>query len=200
MSKLSNELYMVKLLMNHKKYTINELSKEIEVSTRMIRTYKEDLEKAGIFIESIKGKSGDYILYDNTLLPNLKFSKYDIELVEQLKKGNKDKVLDEKIDSLLNKLKYEHLFIKRYEDTLPDDIDEKELLSLIINACKTRNKIRINYVSLNKVVKSRIIQPCSVFLHGDEDWVIAAFCELRGEVRLFNLNRIKEYEILKETF
>src|SRR5574344_785422 len=181
MSKLSNELYMVKLLMNHKKYTINELSKEIEVSTRMIRTYKEDLEKAGIFIESIKGKSGGYILYDDTLLPNLKFSKYDIELVEQLKKSNKDKVLDEKIDSLLNKLKYEHLFIKRYEDTLPDDIDEKELLSLIINACKTRNKIRINYVSLNKVVKSRVIQPCSVFLHGDEDWVIAAFCELRGE-------------------
>ena len=46
MSKVSNVITMLELLQNGKKYSINELSKELEVSERMIRVYKEDLEKA----------------------------------------------------------------------------------------------------------------------------------------------------------
>lgn len=48
MSKISNVLTMLQLLQSGRKYNINELSKELEVSERMIRVYKEDLEKAGI--------------------------------------------------------------------------------------------------------------------------------------------------------
>ena len=49
MSKISNVLTMIQLLQSGRKYSINELSKELEVSERMIRIYKEDLEKAGIY-------------------------------------------------------------------------------------------------------------------------------------------------------
>ena len=42
MSKISNVLTMLQLLQSGRKYSINELSTELEVSERMIRLYKED--------------------------------------------------------------------------------------------------------------------------------------------------------------
>ena len=47
MSKLSNTLLMIEYLSSGKKYSIKELSELLEVSPRMIRVYKDELEKAG---------------------------------------------------------------------------------------------------------------------------------------------------------
>ena len=46
MSKISNVLTFLTLLQSGRKYSISELAQELEVSERMIRVYKEDLEKA----------------------------------------------------------------------------------------------------------------------------------------------------------
>ena len=54
MSKLSNELLMIQLLSNGRKYSIKELSNILEVSERMVRCYKEEIEKSGIIIETIR--------------------------------------------------------------------------------------------------------------------------------------------------
>lgn len=69
MSKLSNTITMLRLLQNGRKYSIKELSENLEVSTRMIREYKNELELAGIFIESIRGPYGGYYLNQNIKLP-----------------------------------------------------------------------------------------------------------------------------------
>ena len=55
MSKLSNAITLLRLLQNGKKYSIKELASKLEVSPRMIREYKNELELAGIFIESLRG-------------------------------------------------------------------------------------------------------------------------------------------------
>ena len=47
MSKISNCLLMLEYLENGRKYNIKELAEKIEVSERMVRSYKEELEKAG---------------------------------------------------------------------------------------------------------------------------------------------------------
>ena len=62
MSKLSNTLTMLQLLSSGRKYSIKELSDILEVTPRQIRTYKEDLEKAGIYIDTIMGPYGGYVL------------------------------------------------------------------------------------------------------------------------------------------
>ena len=54
MGKLGNTLAMLKILETGKKYTVKELSEIIEVSPRMIKAYKADLEQAGIYIDNIK--------------------------------------------------------------------------------------------------------------------------------------------------
>ena len=55
MSKLSNMITMMELLHQGTKYSIEELSNILEVTPRMIRFYKEELEKAGIYIDTIRG-------------------------------------------------------------------------------------------------------------------------------------------------
>lgn len=60
-SKISNVITMLELLQSGRKYSISELSNLLEVSPRMIRSYKEDLEKAGIYIDTIMGPYGGYL-------------------------------------------------------------------------------------------------------------------------------------------
>ena len=45
MSKVSNALLMLEYLSNGRKYSINELATLLEVTPRMIRSYKDDLDQ-----------------------------------------------------------------------------------------------------------------------------------------------------------
>lgn len=47
MSKISNVLNMLMYLNTGRKYSISELAEKLEISERMIRVYKEELESAG---------------------------------------------------------------------------------------------------------------------------------------------------------
>jgi predicted DNA-binding transcriptional regulator YafY len=69
MSKISNVLTMLEYLSSGRKYSIAELSEKLEVSPRMIRVYKDELEKAGIYIDTIKGPYGGYVLNQNINVP-----------------------------------------------------------------------------------------------------------------------------------
>lgn len=69
MSKVSNVLTMLEYLTSGRKYSIKELAERLEVSPRMIRVYKDELEKAGIYIDTIKGPYGGYVLNQNIKVP-----------------------------------------------------------------------------------------------------------------------------------
>ena len=74
MSKISNVLLMLQYLENGRKYSIKELSEKLEVSERMIRSYKEELEKVGIYIDTIMGPYGGYVLNQSIRIPSRKFT------------------------------------------------------------------------------------------------------------------------------
>ena len=101
MSKLSNTLTMLQLLSTGRKYSIKELSDILEVTPRMVRVYKEDLEKAGIYIDTIMGPYGGYVLKQEikintekykTKLSNEDLNKYNI-LTRAIKERKKVKIL-----------------------------------------------------------------------------------------------------------
>ena len=77
MSKISKNIKMLEILSSGKKYTCKELSKLLEISPRVVRLYKDELEKEGIYIESIMGKNGGYKLYSKIELPFILFNEYD---------------------------------------------------------------------------------------------------------------------------
>ncbi len=97
MGKISNVITMLKLLSNGRKYSIKELSEILEVTPRMVRFYKEELEKSNIFIDTIKGPSGGYILNQKLYLPKedkktqIEMSEFDKNIYNIIIKALKEK-------------------------------------------------------------------------------------------------------------
>ena len=84
MSKLSNTLLMIEYLSSGRKYSIKELSDLLEVSPRMIRVYKDELEKSGIYIDTIKGPYGGYVLNQNVNIPKRFITPKNIEVNKEI--------------------------------------------------------------------------------------------------------------------
>lgn len=97
MSKISNVISMLQILSNGRKYSINELANTLEVTPRMIRVYKEELEKAGIFIDTIRGPYGGYVLNQHISLPKenvqdkLNMTDFDKKIYNTIAKSLKEK-------------------------------------------------------------------------------------------------------------
>ena len=151
MSKIANMLNLLQILKDKRIHSLSSLADELEVSERMIRQYKLELEQAGIYLKSFTGKYGGYQIDENN-----------------------------------NYLKIEN--------------EEKEKMYVVMkNAIANKNKVRIKFNSINSGITERIIHPAELFAYIDK-WYIAAFCELRNEIRLFKLDNIIEYEVLKESY
>ena len=119
MSKISNCLLMLEYLENGRKYNIKELAEKLEVSERMVRSYKEELEKAGIFIDSIKGPYGGYVLNQRIKIPLRKFSKEDYEFLKSLEVNEEDK---EKLQIIADKVHGIYFESQNDNIELKDDI------------------------------------------------------------------------------
>ena len=194
MSKISNVILMLQLLENGRKYNIKELSDKLEVSERMIRIYKEELEKAGIYIDTIMGPYGGYVLNQSIRIPARKFSKEDYDFLHNL---IVDENLKERLDIIADKVRGVYFGSKNENRELKDDI--KNSYNILTRAIKEKRKVRILYYSYGTGENERVIDPAEMFLFQD-GWYCAAFCEKKQDIRHFELKRIINYELLNETY
>ena len=199
MSKISNAIIMLNLLSTGRKYSIDELSNILEVSPRMIRTYKEELEKSGIYIDSIMGPYGGYVLNNSIRIPERKFKKTDYELLNKYIEQEPDQAVKEKLINLKDKIK--GIYIGSKEENKELNLKDETLLKYnsLTRAIKERKKVKILYYSYNTGENERVIDPAEMFLFKD-GWYCAAFCELRSDIRHFELKRIRKLTILDEKF
>ena len=199
MSKISNELTMLQLLQTGRKYSINELSNELEVSERMIRLYKEDLEKAGIYIDTIMGPYGGYVLNQSIRMPVRKFKLKDANILNKYINLENNKEIKEELILLQDKIKGVYIGSKQEEKelNLKDEIAKK--YNILTRAIKERKKVKILYYSYGKGENERVIDPIEMFLFQD-GWYCAAFCEKKQDIRHFELKRIIKYELLNEKY
>ena len=70
---------------------------------------------------------------------------------------------------------------------------------MLTRAIKEKRKVKINYYSFVHGNIDRVIRPYDMFLYNN-GWGCAAFCELRSDLRHFELKRINRIEILDEKF
>lgn len=195
MSKLSNTLLLLSYLQNGKKYSIQELSEKLEVSSRMIRTYKEELEKTGIIIETIYGPYGGYILRKNNIALTSSFNEYDLKMITNLRSLVKDSLEEEYLKTLLDKIRT--IVNSNNIDLIKDDI--QKTYNCLSKAIKEKRKVKIIYDSLTKGLNERIIHPLELF-YLKEGFGVAAFCEKKKDLRHFELKRIKKIELLEEIY
>lgn len=194
MSKISNVLLMLQYLENGRKYSIPELAEKLEVSPRMIRVYKEDLEKAGIYIDTIKGPYGGYVLNQSVRIPTRKFRLEDYEFLKQLKVSDSDR---EQLNILADKVHGVYFDSKDENFELKDNI--RDVYNALTRAIKNKQKVKINYYSFTKGNQERVIHPYDMFYYSS-GWGCAAYCELRKDLRHFELKRINSFEVLDEKY
>lgn len=199
MSKISNTISMLNLLSTGRKYSIQELATILEVSPRMVRTYKEELEKSGIYIDTIMGPYGGYVLNQSIRIPKRKFKKEDYLLLDQMIIKTKDFKTKEKLIILKDKIRGIYIGSKNEIKELDLTNETQQKYNTLMRAIKERKKVKILYYSFNSGENERIIEPADMFLFKD-GWYCAAFCELRKDIRHFELKRIRKFELLEENF
>lgn len=193
MSKISNAIQMLNYLNTGNKYSVKELAEKLEITPRMVRYYKSELEQAGIPIETFMGPNGGYYLvhYGNQYL---QFNKYDVELLEAVYQRLKnDQYIDiESYEKILEKIKRASDITEEKSKFFVIDKMEKEsgLYETIREAIQTHSKLRILYRNLKLEWKERWIHPIQIFQYQDKFYVIA-YCELRNDIRHFEFSRIQ---------
>lgn len=199
MSKISNVITMLQLLNTGRKYSIKELAERLEVSERMIRVYKEELEKAGIYIETIMGPYGGYVLRQSVKMPIRKFKVKDYEILDKYISLENNELEKEKLLLLRDKIHGIYISGKSDEKIVNDKDDSQNKYNILTRAIKEKRKVKINYYSYNKGENERVICPAEMFLFS-EGWYVAAFCLKKNDIRHFELKRIINLELLDEKF
>ena len=199
MSKISNALNMLEYLSSGKKYSIQELSEKLEVSPRMVRVYKNEIEKAGIYIDTIMGPYGGYVLNQSIRVPKRKFIKEDYQLIDKCINLTTNKDDKEKLNLLKDKIRGIYIGSKNEKRELILNDENLNKYNILVRGIKEKQKVKILYYSYGKGEIERVIHPQEMFLFNN-DWYCIAFCELRCDMRHFDLKRIRKIELLKEKF
>lgn len=198
MGKVSNVITMMQLLNTGKKYTVDELSNILEVTPRMVRAYKEELDKAGVYVDTIMGPYGGYVLNQSVRIPVRKFRKKDVDLLNDINSKLSDNKLKNELYILTDKVR--GVFKGSKEEARELDIEGvNDKYNILTRTIKEKRKVKIKYYSYNKGENTRIICPIELFLFND-GWYAAAYCELRKDIRHFELKRISEIKILDKNY
>lgn len=193
MGKISNAIQMLNYLNTGNKYSVKELSQKLEITERMVRYYKAELEKAGIPIETFMGPNGGYYIINTSNQYN-QFNKYDLQLLENifeiLNKSEYEYI--DKYKKLVDKIKYSSDTIEeKSKYFLDNSIEDSSLLYSTLNdAIINKKRLPILYKNLNQEWQERYIHPLQIFKYNDV-YYVTAYCELRDDIRHFEINRIK---------
>lgn len=199
MSKISNVILMLEYLSTGRKYSIQELSDLLEVSPRMIRIYKDELEKAGIFVDTLKGIYGGYVLNQHINIPYLLFDNKDVDIIKKCISKTNDFELKTELISIEKKLAINILKEKNTKDILIADDSELNVYNKLNRAIKNHCKVKIRYFNLQHGESIRTIYPLGMYLFQDE-WWCSSYWEEKDDMRQFHIKRILDCEILSETF
>jgi len=195
MSKLSNILLMLQFLQNGRKYSIKELAEKLEVSERMIRKYKEELEYAGILVDTIKGPYGGYVLNKDFNIPYLNFTNDDLDIIRESCQLMKDSNMKQGLTDIYSKITLNLNNKKNNRKPIFSENLELNVFNKVNNAYKNNLKLKIKYYNLQHGESIRTIYPLGLYLFQNEWWV-SAYWEEKEDMRQFHLKRIRDCEIL----
>lgn len=196
MAKLANLLVMIELLKNGRKYSLDELSERLEVSKRTVREYKLFLEEAGIYVDTIMGPFGGYVLRQDVNLPKVNLGKKDIDVLNSLNLKEEDK---DKVSNIINKIDVALLDDDNKGKNLVVDDQVLDTYNKLSKALKYHKKVRITYYNLQHGESVRIIYPLALYKFQNEWWV-SSYWEEKDDMRQFHLVRISKTQLLDEEF
>jgi predicted DNA-binding transcriptional regulator YafY len=209
--KLDRLLAITMLLLSRKRVSAKELSDRFEVSLRTVYRDVETINQSGIPIVSYPGASGGYEIMDQYRLDRQLLSLEELHSIIIGLKGIRSTMDDQDIGGLLDKVgalvaKSEQGAVSKLSDQLIIDINpwhdstaDKEKLSSLRTAIRLNRLTHFHYTNAKGEDEHRVCEPMSVVLKGYV-WYLYGFCRLREDLRVFRLSRMRDLELLQETF
>ena len=192
--------------------TSTSLADKFDVSVRTIYRDIKALENAGIPIYTEDGKG--YSLMDGYRIPPIMFTEDEANAlitIERLVMKNNDSSLITAYSGAINKIKavlsnttknkVELLENKiAVSPAIPKSVTSNSL-SVIQNALTSFKVLDITYKSASKnEITQRSIEPFALYYTLQENWSLIAYCRLRHDYRMFNLDKIIKVTQINTSF
>lgn len=194
---------IVYYLLQNRKATAPELAQKFEVSIRTIYRDIDSISSAGIPIYAMQGKGGGISILNDYTLDKSLFSEQEQEQMLTALQGMVA-TTEENSNELLTKLS--GLFQINSTNWIEVDFSDwahrtpqQDTFNIIKEAIFQKRVISFCYFSGKGNKEKRNVRPIRLVFKS-KSWYLYSFCLLRNDYRFFKLTRIKELEMLSETF
>ena len=194
---------IVYYLLQNGKATAPELAQKFEVSIRTIYRDIDSISSAGIPIYATQGKGGGISILNDYTLDKSLFSEQEQEQMLTALQGMVA-TTEENSNELLTKLS--GLFQINSTNWIEVDFSDwahrtpqQDTFNIIKEAIFQKRVISFCYFSGKGNKEKRNVRPIRLVFKS-KSWYLYSFCLLRNDYRFFKLTRIKELEMLSETF
>lgn len=208
--RISRLTSMITYLQTKSLVTAADLATRYSVSVRTVYRDIRALEEAGVPLYVEEGKG--YKIVEDYRLPPVMFTENEANALiaaEQIVLNTTDSSLvqeysraTEKIKAALSgNMKENVQFLsRRMVHTHLFDLERtSSFLSLLQYALTHFQLVRMNYSDVTGNRTERTVEPFSL-LSTRGNWLLVAFCRLRGDFRYFRLDRIFDMEVLQQNF
>lgn len=202
MNRVDRLFGIVTLLQSRKYVSAERISEKFEISIRTVYRDIKAIGEAGIPVSFEPNKG--YFIIPGYFTPPISFTLEEANallLSQSLIGGFGDRSVQSTFDNALTKIKAvlkqvdkEKLAIldQSIKLQLPERLNfEFEFLSKIQHAISEQTQIKITYQNLKNELSERTIEPIGLVFYAFS-WHLIGYCQLRGDYRDFNIERIKE--------
>ncbi|MCU0451144.1 MAG: effector binding domain-containing protein [Bernardetiaceae bacterium] len=202
---------MMLQLQSKRLVTAPQLARRFGVSVRTIYRDLRALEEAGVPVLTEEGRG--YRLVDGYHLPPVSFTEAEAHALVtagQLLLTNRDASLAAEFAAALDKLKAvmrpglldrTELLAQRVQfRPHPARVPTSHYLSTLQLALTSYQPVKLTYRAVDPpATTERVVEPFALY-STQENWLLVAWCRLRGAFRTFRLDRMARLEVLTETF
>ena len=198
--KTERMLGIITELTRHRRLTARQLSEKFEVSERTIHRDVEAICMAGIPLVTYQGNGGGIGVMEGFRLDGSVLTRSELDHIVLALRGLNSVADAPDIARLLGKLQAQESgepdvsidLASRYKPILSAKI---ALLRQAIKSCRV---VEMDYYTSQGGAR-RVIEPYYV-IYQWSDWYVYAYCRLRGDFRLFKLNRSDALELTGDCF
>lgn len=206
-------LTVLEMLQARERVSGRELAGRLEVSVRTVQRYVVRLQDLGVPVHSTRGPGGAYRLKPGFRMPPLMLGTEEafalalgldalsylglgeIAAASSGARAKLARVMPVTVAAQVSAVRAA-LLLDRPRWIVNADVETLVELAMAVHASR---RVRMEYISSEGGKTSRAVEPLGLIQH-EGRWFLAAFCLLRGDERLFRVDRIRSLESLVETF
>jgi predicted DNA-binding transcriptional regulator YafY len=209
--KIDRLLAMTLLLLNRERVSAKELAERFEVSTKTIYRDMDTLSQSGIPIVAHQGTSGGFEMMEQYTIARQFLTLNEIVAMVAAVKGIATVMDDHMFSTLLEKVKallskIDRKDVEQQGTGMIFDFNPwgqssvaRDKVNTLRQAIEETRKVAIQYMNMNGIESERVVEPSALILKGNL-WYLHAYCELRGDFRVFRLSRILDLQLLTQRY